>query len=392
MSTNGFANTDLVAREALLLLRSNLVSTLLFDRTYESTFTGEEKVGDTIRIRRLYDGAVTEFNGSSLTKNNIVETAIHLKLEKHFDASFEVTSRELTLNIQDFSQQILAPHLIKMAEAVDAYCLSKFKDIPSIATIGNYIGTTADTPDNLPNSISSLAQVRKTLNNQKVPLTNRVQVASPDYEAVLLGTTDFMTAEKRGDGGSALESALLGRVMGMDHFMDQNVDSATFTSGTFTTGAVNSSTSAPGDLTIPMDTSVGATDTLKAGDLLQIAGYGKVTVATNVTFASNAGTVTILEPLRSALTDNAVVTKAGASGETFQRHGAVFHPRAFAFASVPLVIPPEAQGTMISFDGLSIRAIRQYDINTKRSVMSLDTLVGAALVDSRLAAQIVLDV
>ena len=47
---------------------------------------------------------------------------------------------------------------------------------------------------------------------------------------------------------------------------------------------------------------------------------------------------------------------------------------------------------MVQFDGLAIRAIRDYDISTKKSIMSLDVLVGAALVDGRLGAQVIKDV
>lgn len=387
---NNFIKTDLVAREALLLLRNNLVGTMLFDRRYDGIFTGEEKVGDTVRIRRRQDGTVQEFS-STITKTDIVETSINLTLEKHFDTSFEVTSKQLTLDINDFSEQVLAPRIIALAEKVDAYCMSKLWDIPNVAMVGSYAGTNADVPDNLPNSIANLAQVRKTLNLQKVPLTNRLQICSPDYEASLLSVDSFMAADKRGDGGSALESASLGRVMGMDYFMDQNVDASTFTSGTFTTGAVNG-TPAAGATTIAVDGAVGATDTLKVGDILRIAGYGNVVVGANVTFVANAGTITLKEPLTAAIADNAVVAKFGASAETYQRHGAAFHPRAFAFVSAPLVIPPEAEGTMISYEGLSIRAIRDYDISSKKSIMSLDVLVGAALVDPRFAAQIIVDV
>ncbi len=388
--SNSFITTDLVVREALLLLRNNLVATMLFDRRYEGSFSGEEKVGDTVRIRRRDEGEVSEFT-SSITADTVVETNVSLTLEKHFDASFSVTSRELTLDIQDFSAQVLAPRILKLAEYVDAYCLGKLHHLPNIGAVDAFIGTGADVPDALPDSIADLAQVRKTLNELKVPLTGRVQICSPDYEATLLSTENFMTADKRGDGGSALEAASIGRVMGFDYYMGQAVDSASFTSGTFTTGAVVNNHS-KGATQIAIDGSVGGTDTLKIGDILNIAGYGNVVIAANVTFSANAGTITIIEPLAADIVNNAVVTKFGASAEVFQRHGAAFHPRAFAFASVPLVVPPEAEGTTLSFEGLSIRAIRQYDITTKKSIMSLDCLVGAAMVDGRLGVQIIKEV
>jgi len=389
--SNTFITTDLVAREALLLLRNNLVAAMLFDRRYENNFTGEEKIGDTVRIRRRDEGAVQEFT-TTITKDTIDETNVSLTLEKHFDASFEVTSKQLTLDIQDFSEQVLAPRMIRLAEAVDTYALSKLKHLPNVAMVNTpYASANGDVPDNLPNSIASLAQARQTLNELRVPLAGRVQIASPSYETTLLSVGDFMTAEKRGDGGSALEMASLGRIMGLDTFMAQNVDDSTFTSGTYTDGDIVGD-HAIGATSLSLDGLAGATDTLVAGDMLYIAGYGNVTVAANATATTSAVTVTIVEPLTAVVANNAVVSKFGASGETFQRHGAIFHPRAFAFASVPLVIPPEAEGTVMSFDGLAIRAIRDYDISTKRSIMSLDVLVGAAMVDGRLGAQVVRDV
>ena len=386
--SNNFITTDLVAREALLLLRNNLVAARLFDNRYEANFTGEEKIGDTVRIRRRDEGEVQEFT-TTIQKDTIQETNVSLTLEKHFDASFEVTTKQLTLDIQDFSEQILAPRMIRLAEAVDAYALTKLHLLPNVARVNTpYSGASGNIPSTLPNSIAALAEARQTLNEQRVPLTGRFQIASPTYETTLLSVGDFMTADKRGDGGSALEAASLGRVMGLDTFMAQQVHDTTFTSGTFTDGDING-VHAVGATVLNLDGTNTATASLVAGDLLFIAGYGNVTVAAPATAAGSAVTVQIFEPLSKAVADNASVTKFGGSGSTFQRHGAIFHPRAFAFASVPLVIPPEAEGTMVSFEGLSIRAIRDYDINTKRSVMSLDVLVGATLVDGNLGAQVI---
>ena len=384
---NTFITTDLVAREALLLLRNNLVATRLFDRRYESNFTGQEKIGDTVSIRRRDEGTVQEFTGTISTPDN-QETSITLTLEKHFDASFSVTTKDLTLEIQSFSEQLLAPRMIRLAERVDQYCLSKLHHLPNVGGANTFGGVTGDVPTSLPNSAASMAQVRRTLNELRVPMTNRVQICSPEYEAVLLGVDTFVEADKRGDGGSALEEASIGRVMGFDYFMGQNVDDSLFTSGTFTTGDVSANVAA-GASSIPIDGTVGATDTVKAGDLLNIAGYGNVVVANDATAAANAVTITIVEPLKKDVADNAVVTKFGGSAETFNRHGAAFHPRAFALAMVPLAVPPEAEGSVIGFDGLAVRAVRDYNISTKSSVMSLDVLVGARMVDGELGCQII---
>jgi hypothetical protein len=384
---NTFLTTSLVAREALLLLRNNLVATRLFDRRYESNFTGQEKIGDTVSIRRRDEGTVQEFSTTISTPDN-VETNTQLVLEKHFDASFEVTTKDLTLEIQDFSEQLLAPRMIRLAESVDTYCLSKLQHLPNVGTVDAFTGATGDVPAALPNTFALLAQVRKTMNILRIPMQDRVQVVSPEYEAILLGVDNFVTADKRADGGSALEEAAIGRVMGFDYFMGQNVDDSVLTSGTFNLGAIDVDHPA-GVTSLLIDGLTGATDTLKIGDLLNIAGYGNVVVAADATGSTSIITVTIVEPTKRVLANNAVVSKFGGSAETFARHGAAFNPRAFAFAAVPMVIPPEADGAVVSFDGMAIRAIRDYNISTKTSVMSLDVLVGARMVDGELGVQVI---
>lgn len=383
---NAFLNPDIVAREALMLLQSQLVATRLFSRDYESDLNRGSKVGDTIRIRRRGEGVVDEYNGSTVTVRDIVETSIDLTLEKHFDATVKITDRERTLDLVSFSQQVLAPRMVEMGEKIDAYALLKLKDLPAVA------GPSESAPAGLPNSLANLAAVRKTLNDLKVPMAPRFQIVSTEYEQTLLGVGEFVKVNESG-ASSALREAELGSLMGLRSFMAQNVDTTTFTTGTQTAAVVNGSGNpiAAGAVSIPYDGAAQATGTMKEGDILVIAGYGNVVVAALSTAVANAGTVTIKEPLREAVADNAVITVYDGGGNTRQNHGAAFHPNAFAFVAVPLDTPESAPSSYIQdpVTGLSIRATFDYDRNLKSDVLSLDILVGAKMVDGRLGAQIV---
>jgi hypothetical protein len=389
---NTFLTPDVIAREALVLLQSNLVSQRLFSRRYEADLNAGAKVGDSIRIRRRSDGVVDEYNGTSITVRDIVETNLSLVLEKHFDASIRITDRERTLDLVDFSEQVLAPRMVEMGERIDSYCLTKLTQLPNVA------GPSEDAPAALPNSIGSMALVEKTLNDQKVPLFPRYQIASTTYKATLLSVDSFVEVNKSG-ATDALRRAEIGEIMGFETFMGQNVPTSTFTSGTQTSavldnGAGGNTNNQANAISIVVDGAAVATGTLLAGDILSIAGYGNVTVKTPVTFASSAATVAIVEPLRSSLTDNAAVTVYDGGGNTRQCHGAVFHPDAFAFVAVPLDLPVSADASYISdpATGLSIRAVYDYDRDRKSDVLSLDILVGAGVVDGRLGAQVVLNI
>jgi len=217
---NTILTIDDIAKEALMLLRSTLVGVKLFDRRYESNFTGTEMVGDTIRIRRRGAGTVREFT-SSITVDDITESNVNLVLEKHYDLSFAVTSKQWTLDLQNFSEQLLAPNVLKMAEQIDAYALTKLKQLPNVG------GPSETEPAALPTTVAHLAAINRILDDQKVPMAERVQLVSPTYKQALLSIDTFVEADKRGDGGTALESARMGQLMSMSHFMDQNIDSAT---------------------------------------------------------------------------------------------------------------------------------------------------------------------
>jgi len=377
---NTFLTPSIIAREALLLLESNMVATQLFDRRYTSNFSGEEKVGDTVTIRRRDDATVSEYNGSSVTPQDLTETGVALVLEKHYDATIKLTSTDLTLELQDFSEQILEPNVLQIAETVDAYALTKLKDLP------NVFGPSELAVGALPASIADMASVRKGMNDLKIPMSGRVQIASTEYEQSLLGVDSFVEADKAGST-QALRDASVGRLLGIDTFMDQNVDSSTHTTGaTGESGTVNGALAK--GATSMVVASFGNAATYLLNDIINIAGYGGVVVAANATMdGAGAGTITFKEPLREAVADSTVITPYE-TDDTWEMHGAAFHPRAFAFASVPLALPRGAEAATISDRGLSIRVVWDYDRNLKSDVISLDVLVGAKMVDGRLGGQI----
>ena len=70
-----------------------------------------------------------------------------------------------------------------------------------------------------------MLEAREQLNVNKAPLEGRNLVLAPVSETALLKNELFIAAQMRGDFGTALESATLGRILGFDTYMDQNVNS-----------------------------------------------------------------------------------------------------------------------------------------------------------------------
>lgn len=207
---NTFLTPDIIAREALMQLRNNAVMAQLVHRDYSSEFAGA--VGDTISIKKPASFVAKEFS-DEIELQDATESSISVKLDKFLDVSFAVTSKEMTLDIEDFSQQLLIPAMQAFADKIDNYLLGLASGVTNSVsyTIGS--GTARDT----------IVDARKFLTDNAVPLTNRNFVFGGNMEADLLKTDLFTSAEKVGDEGTALREASLGRKFGLDMYTDQNV-------------------------------------------------------------------------------------------------------------------------------------------------------------------------
>lgn len=207
---NKFLTPDIIAREALMVLRNNAVMANLVHRDYSDEFVAG--VGDTITIRKPAKFDAKEYAGS-IEVQDATEGSVTVKMDKHLDVSFAVTSKQMTMDIADFSAQLLVPAMQAFQDKIDAYLLALSTEITNKVTAGASIK-------------DDLIDARKYLTASATPLTERRFVYGTDAEADLLKTDLFISAEKVGDEGTALREASLGRKFGMDFYVDQNVDNA----------------------------------------------------------------------------------------------------------------------------------------------------------------------
>lgn len=205
---NTFLTPEVIAREALMVLRNNAVMARLVHRDFSGDFAGA--VGDTITIRKPASFVAKEYT-NTIDVQDATETGVQVKLDKHIDVSFAVTSRQMTLDIADFSRELLIPAMQAIQDQIDSYILAQ------AAAVSNTVAKT----DNVQ---ADIVDARAFLTKGKAPLTDRFLVASSDYEADMLKTDLFVSAEKVGDEGSALREASIGRKFGMNVYADQNAD------------------------------------------------------------------------------------------------------------------------------------------------------------------------
>jgi hypothetical protein len=205
---NTILTPDIIAREALMVLRNNAVMANLVHRDYSSEFVAG--VGDTITIRKPATFEAKEFSGN-ITVQDATESGVPVVMNKHLDVSFSVTSKQLTMDIKDFSEQLLVPAMQAFADKVDGYLLSLQSDITNRVPASGKV-------------MDDVVDARAFLTKSAAPLADRRFVYNSDTETDLLKTELFVSAEKVGDAGTALREASLGRKYGMDFYVDQNAD------------------------------------------------------------------------------------------------------------------------------------------------------------------------
>lgn len=403
---------SIIAKEAVMILDNELVMAKKVFRGYEEDFDKKPngyEIGDTLTVRRPNDYTVRTTATAAAQDSQEGKTTIVVDQRRGVD--FKFTSQQLTLDIKDLSERVIRPAMVQLANAIDVSLHGLFTSVP------NYVGT----PGQLINSFADFAKGPERLDEMAVPQDERCGVLCPADHWALVGSqtnlyNDTLNKPSYRDGET-------GKVGGVDLYMTQNV--ATLTTGTrvstdLVKGALTATTvtwAATRDTNtyvLTVDGMAGATDTIKAGEVLTIAGLYDVNPVTKAPldylkmFVVTADAVGVGSEIALTISpapigagahqncyfattdlDDDVVTYVPVTASTAYRQNMIFHKNAFALVSVPLVAPPGAVDVgRQTYKGTSVRVIPVYDGITDESLWRLDVLYGVKCIDNRLAVRI----
>lgn len=373
---NSFLTTQLIAREALIRLRNFLVMKALVYNDYSNTY---QKQGDTIRVKKPPVYVAQEFN-TTINLQDINEDSVNVTLDHIADVSVNWTSKEKALNIDDFNVQVLDPAMEAIAQKIDEDIYKEFyKAVPY------YVGVSGTTPDDL----DDFANAALMLNNNKVPLRNRVAVWNPTANSKFSILPAIVNAEKSGST-LALREGSIGRIQGLENFMTQNVQ--THVAGTFVavaTPQVNTLAVVASN-TVILKGGAG-TETIKKGDVFYITTGGLKYYYAAAADATAVGGVVSITTTTKVLVAHAVNDAVTFPDKTAAGHvsNLAFIKNACAFVARPLEKPMGgAESYTANFEGISLRVTAGYDITTKKEILSIDTLYGIKAVFPELATRI----
>jgi hypothetical protein len=359
---NTFTNPTLVAQEVLVALEERLAASGLVYRGVERDFNTPRAKGDTINVK--VPATFSSYNFISATSNQtITESSVAVKLDTIADVSVAITSKEMTLSIDDLSKQILQPAAYAIAEQVEANVLAA---LVAGASLSETKTATA--------VISDIGAMAKALDKKKVAKSERYLFFSPlhQYEYVAL---DAIVGFDKSQNIGALREAEIGRVYGFDCYGSSLLpDTDATAAGTATSYKV---TGAIGATTVALGTLSAATATIKSGDKFiydnHIYEFTEDGTGTDSAIAS----IDIFPGLHVAMTDVAPTLVVRAP------YSVGFHKSALTLATAPMEAPVGgAVGAVAtSPSGLSVRVVYDYTPSSKTNNISIDLLYGIKVLD-----------
>ena len=396
---------SIIAKEALFQLENNLVMGNLVHRDYKKEFV---KVGETVSIRKPVKFTVTD--GATRTNQDVEEGSTAITIDKRKHVSWNFSTQDLTLSIEEYSYRYITPAMIALSNKVDGDILDLYKQI------WNWVGT----PGQTVNSFADLSKAPQRLDEMAVPQDQRNVVLAPadawGMIANLAGLT--LTDQKGSPQDAAYRLARLGRVANLETYMDQNVKRHTIgahagtpliTTAVSTTYA-NVLTDYKQNIVVDgwnNDLALLEGDVFTIDTVFAVNPVGKETLdflqefvlrADVTTHASGGDTTMSISPPIITTGPYQTVSVAAPDGATIVYKGTlstshpqnmVFHKNAFALVMVPLEMPDSVQWkARQTHKGLSVRLVKDYDIDNDVEIIRADMLYGVKAIYPELATRV----
>lgn len=364
---NSFITVKEIARQTLPRLIENLVFPNLIHKDFSNEFIAGK--GAKIQVKKPVILKAEEFDESTgTTPQDVNEQSVTVTLDKLATVDIELGAIESVTDVDDLNRIFITPAAEALAQKINSDGLELYKDIP-------YISGTAGTT---PSALTDLSDVRKVLNINKVPTSGRVALWDPEADAKFATIDAIVNAEKSGST-SALREGSIGRVFGMDNYMSQAVKIHTKGTLSGTPKAAASTKQGATSLTLAATTLTG---TLVKGDILTILG-DTYTVKADATAADNKITVEIYPALKKDITTATAITLL--DGHTANL---AFNPSAFAFVTRPLTVPSGVESYVTSYNGITLRTVKGYNMTKKKNMLSMDVLYGYQTMYEELAVRV----
>ena len=388
---NTLLNVDQITNRALMILHQKLNFIGSINRDYDNSFAQEgAKIGSTLRIR--LPNQYTVRSGAALSLQDVAETNTTLAVtnQKGVDTTF--SSAQLALNIFDFSQQVLEPAMAVLAANIEADAFAMARDVYNTVNGSGSAQT-----------LRNMLQARKVLKDNLAPAATYMARIDTQSNVDLVDSLKglFQSSNKI---KKQYEDGVIGETGGFE--FAENTLLPSFTFGARNAAYLTNAAVAQTGSSLIVDTGANA---MAAGDVFTIGGVFRVHPETKAStgvlqqfvvtaaYAGGGGTISIApaivasgayQNVSSGAADNQAITFVGTASATTQQ-SLCYHPDAFTFATADLIQPDGVHFAARKVqDGISMRVVRQYDINNDLMPCRLDVLYGFKAIRPQLACRV----
>lgn len=168
-------------------------------------FSGMVRPGmDRLDIPLFNELAVQDVSESAcLTSEALAPVVSSINLDRHKAIHFELSDRVSVQAKPDLVAEGIRNGARSLAAEIDNYMIGL---LDAGVAAGNRFAF-------LPTTVEDIAEMRKLLSKQNVPMNDRFLIVSPDYEAKLLGEQAFIDASRYGSA-NPIQVGEIGQIMG----------------------------------------------------------------------------------------------------------------------------------------------------------------------------------
>jgi P22 coat protein - gene protein 5 len=390
--TNTLLNSSIITNAALAILHQKLNFIGSINRAYDNSFAIDgAKIGSALRIRLPNQYVVR--SGPTLAPQPVIENQITLNVTSQKGVDLSFSSTELTMNIMDFSKIILEPAMAVLAANMEADALNM------VADVYNQVNG-----QGAAQTFRNILQGRKILRDNLAPQGEWMVRMNTQDNVDLVDALKGLFQSSTNIKDQYLDG-VLGHTAGFE--FAENTFLGTYLRGAESATYVLNGVPASGATSAVVATGTG---TGNQGDVFTIAGVFRVhpetKQSTNVlqqfvlttAYAGGAGTIAFSPALNYAVTGTQNVSAAPATNAALTFAGTIstasglsiaYAKDAFTFATADLQMPSGVDMAARKVqDGLSMRLVRQYDINNDLFPCRFDVLYGYKTLRPQLAVRL----
>ena len=402
-----FLTDDIVTLEALDVLENQLTAAKHVTRKHEALFGTHNGSNRSTAIRVRKPPRFAGRSGATASYEDITDSSVTLTIDTQYGVDVQVTSQEMAMKVSDFREQIITPAVARIANKVDTDVLAQYVHVP------NSVGV----PGTSPTALSTYLNAGVLLDHESCPRDGQRKIfLGPQAQADIVDALKGLF-QSSGKLASQYTSAEMGtNVAGLDWSMDQNV--AVHTVGALGGTPLVNGASQTGSTLVTDGWSNSITGVVKAGDILTAAGCNAVNpvsgnstgqlrqfVVTADANSSGAGAASIsiypsittsgaFKTCSASPTDNGVIKIFGHASSyagLAASQQMAWHKSAIALAFASLDIPRGTDKGSTKTDnqlGLSIRFIRDYDIDNDLWKCRFDVFYGVKMLRPEWAVRV----